>query len=182
MQKVALVLGGSRSGKSAFALKEASVFPGKKAFIATAEGLDQEMLFRIEKHKKERGKDWITHEEPLLISGLIRDIGDRYAVILVDCLTLWLSNIMHAGYDVQSVTKELSSIVGENRAASLYIISNEVGLGLVPESSLAREYRDNLGILNQEIAKVATDVYFMAAGIPLRLKGGGNQLRIENEE
>jgi adenosylcobinamide kinase/adenosylcobinamide-phosphate guanylyltransferase len=172
MQKIVFVLGGSRSGKSGYALKEASALPGKKAFIATAEGLDREMLFRIEKHKKERGKDWITHEEPLRISGLIRDLGDRYAVILVDCLTLWLSNIMHAGYDVQSVTKELGSIISEDRAASLYIISNEVGLGLVPESSLAREYRDNLGILNQEVAKAATDVYFMAAGIPLKLKGG----------
>jgi adenosylcobinamide kinase / adenosylcobinamide-phosphate guanylyltransferase len=180
MQKVVFILGGSRSGKSAFALKEASALQGKKAFIATAEGLDQEMLFRIEKHKKERGKDWITHEEPLRISGLIRDIGDRYSVILVDCLTLWLSNVMHAGYDVQSVTKELGSIIGEDRAARLYIISNEVGLGLVPESSLAREYRDNLGILNQEIAQVATDVYFMAAGIPLKLKGGSNVEKTEH--
>ncbi len=172
MQKVVLVLGGSRSGKCAYALNEASALPGKKAFIATAEGLDQEMLFRIEKHKKERTKDWVTHEEPLRISGLIKDIGDTYAVMLVDCLTLWLSNIMHAGYDVRTETKELASVINENRAASIYIISNEVGLGLVPESSLAREYRDNLGILNQEIAKAATDVYFMAAGIPLKLKEG----------
>jgi adenosylcobinamide kinase / adenosylcobinamide-phosphate guanylyltransferase len=172
MQKAVFILGGSRSGKSAFALKEASALPGEKAFIATAEALDKEMRLRIEKHRKERGRQWVTHEESLQISGLIKDIGNKYTVILVDCLTLWLSNIMHAGYDVRSETRELASTIGEDRSASLYIISNEVGLGLVPESPLGRQYRDNLGILNQEIAKAATDVYFMAAGIPLRIKGG----------
>jgi adenosylcobinamide kinase/adenosylcobinamide-phosphate guanylyltransferase len=172
MQKAVFILGGSRSGKSDFALKEASALPGEKAFIATAEALDKEMRLRIEKHRKERGMQWVTHEESLRISGLIKDIGNKYTVILVDCLTLWLSNIMHAGYDVRSETRELASTIGEDRSASLYIISNEVGLGLVPESPLGRQYRDNLGILNQEIAKAATDVYFMAAGIPLRLKGG----------
>jgi adenosylcobinamide kinase / adenosylcobinamide-phosphate guanylyltransferase len=172
MPKTVFVLGGSRSGKSDFALREASVVPGEKAFIATAEALDKEMRLRIEKHKKERGRQWVTHEEPLRISGLMRDIGNKYRVVLVDCLTLWLSNIMHAGYDVRSEIMELTATIGEDRTASLYIISNEVGLGLVPDSPLGREYRDNLGILNQEVAKVATDVCFMAAGIPLRLKGG----------
>jgi len=172
MQKAVFILGGSRSGKSDFALKEASALPGEKAFIATAEALDKEMRLRIEKHRKERGRQWVTHEESLQISGLIKDIGNKYTVILVDCLTLWLSNIMHAGYDVRSETRELASTIGEDRSASLYIISNEVGLGLVPESPLGRQYRDNLGILNQEIAKAATDVYFMAAGIPLRIKRG----------
>jgi adenosylcobinamide kinase / adenosylcobinamide-phosphate guanylyltransferase len=172
MQKTVFILGGSRSGKSDFALKEASALPGEKAFIATAEALDKEMRLRIEKHRKERGRQWVTHEEPLRISGLIKDIGNKYKVLLVDCLTLWLSNIMHAGYDVRSEIKDLTATIGEDRAASLYIISNEVGLGLVPDSPLGREYRDNLGILNQEVAKVATDVYFMAAGIPLKLKGG----------
>jgi adenosylcobinamide kinase/adenosylcobinamide-phosphate guanylyltransferase len=172
MQKAVFILGGSRSGKSDFALKEASALPGEKAFIATAEALDKEMRLRIEKHRKKRGRQWVTHEESLQISGLIKDIGNKYTVILVDCLTLWLSNIMHAGYDVRSETRELASTIGEDRSASLYIISNEVGLGLVPESPLGRQYRDNLGILNQEIAKAATDVYFMAAGIPLKVKGG----------
>ena len=172
MQKAVFILGGSRSGKSDFALKEASALPGEKAFIATAEALDKEMRLRIEKHRIQRGRQWVTHEESLQISGLIKDIGNKYTVILVDCLTLWLSNIMHAGYDVRSETRELASTIGEDRSASLYIISNEVGLGLVPESPLGRQYRDNLGILNQEIAKAATDVYFMAAGIPLRIKRG----------
>ena len=171
MGKSVFILGGARSGKSDFALKKASAEPGEKAFVATAEALDGEMRARIEKHRKERGKQWITHEEPLRISGLIADIGDKYQVLLVDCLTLWLSNIMHAGYDVKNETKQLASVIGMGRVASLYIISNEVGLGLVPESPLGREYRDYLGILNQEVAKAATDVYFMAAGIPLKLKG-----------
>jgi len=178
MQKSVFILGGSRSGKSDYALKEASALPGKKAFIATAQALDEEMRVRIEKHRNERDKQWVTHEEPLGVSRLIKDIGDQYDVMLVDCLTLWLSNIMHAGYDVRSEIRDLASTIARDRAASLYIISNEVGLGLVPESPLGREYRDNLGILNQEIAKASTDVFFMAAGIPLRIK----QLRIENEE
>ncbi len=178
MQKAVFVIGGARSGKSDFALREASALSGKKAFIATAQALDEEMRVRIEKHKKERGPQWITHEEPLGISGLIKDIGNQYDVLLVDCLTLWLSNIMHAGCDVRSEINNLASTIGEDRPACLYIISNEVGLGLVPESSLGRQYRDNLGILNQQIAKACTDVFFMAAGIPLRLK----QLRIKSAE
>ncbi len=178
MQKAVFIIGGSRSGKSDFALREASALPGKKAFIATAQALDEEMRVRIGKHREERGRQWVTHEEPFHISSLIRDIGSRYDVILVDCLTLWLSNIMHAGYDVRSEIKDFAAAVAEDRAVSLYIVSNEVGLGIVPESSLGRQYRDNLGILNQEVARVSTDVFFMAAGIPLRIK----QLRIENEE
>lgn len=168
--KLVFVLGGSRSGKSTFALKEAAGIKGKKAFIATAEVLDEEMRIRIEKHKQERSKDWITYEEPLHISQLIKDIRDSYNVILIDCLTLWMSNIMHAGYDVGDEVKKLISIIADNRSASFYIISNEVGLGLVPESPLGREYRDNLGILNQEIARTATDVYFMVSGIPVKIK------------
>ncbi len=171
MQEIVFVLGGARSGKSTFALQQASSRPGEKAFIATAEILDEEMQIRIQRHKEERGKDWITYEEPLNISTLIQAIKFRYKTILIDCLTVWLSNIMHSGLNVEEETDKLKASISDNCPALIYIVSNEVGLGIVPESPLAREYRDNLGFLNRQIAAVATDVYFMAAGIPLMVKG-----------
>ncbi len=99
-RKVIFITGGARSGKSSFALKEASGITGEKAYIATAEALDDEMRERIEQHKKQRGKDWDTYEEPIKIGGLVRDIGNKYNVIVLDCLTLWLSNLMHAGLNI----------------------------------------------------------------------------------
>ena len=171
MRKVVFILGGARSGKSTFALQEASAIEGKKAFIATAEAFDDEMRLRIEKHKEERGTDWITHEEPLLISTLLQNIRDLYPVILVDCLTLWVSNIMHAGLDFNDETARLVDIISQKNPALIYIVSNEVGMGLVPDTELGREYRDNIGLLNRKVAEAATDVYFMAAGLPMKIKG-----------
>ena len=171
MRKVVFILGGARSGKSTFALQGASVIEGKKAFIATAEAFDDEMRLRIEKHKEERGTDWITHEEPLSISMLLQNIRDSYPVILVDCLTLWVSNIMHAGLDFNDEAARLVDIISQRHPALIYIVSNEVGMGLVPDTELGREYRDNIGFLNRKMAEAATDVYFMAAGIPMKIKG-----------
>jgi len=171
LQKIVLVLGGARSGKSTFALKEASLSNNKKAFVATAECLDDEMRIRIEKHKLERGNDWTTYEEPLYISELIKNIGKTYDVVLIDCITIWLSNIMHAGLNVQNETERFISAITNSSPALLYIVSNEVGLGIVPESPLARAYRDNLGFLNQRVANIADEVYLMVAGIPLKVKG-----------
>ncbi len=170
MQKITIVLGGARSGKSYYALAEASQIKGKKAFIATAEALDDEMHIRIENHKKERGSDWDTYEEPLHIAPIIDRIKGAYNVILIDCLTLWVSNIMHAGFDIAEETEKLVSAISIAHPAPLYIISNEVGLGLVPESPLGRAYRDNLGHVNRQVAQAATDVIFMVAGIPLKVK------------
>ncbi len=170
MQKITFVLGGARSGKSTFALRQASAIEGRKAFIATAEGLDDEMIVRINNHRKERGKDWITFEEPRFISRLLIDLMGRYDVILIDCLTIWISNIMHAGLDIDKSVNEFTEIISQDNTAFLYIVSNEVGMGIVPESGLARIYRDNLGYANRKIAEAATDVYFMAAGIPLKIK------------
>ena len=164
-------MGGARSGKSTFALQEASEAEGRKAFIATAEALDDEMRLRIDNHKKERDKVWATLEEPLYISRLMNDVKDSYDVILVDCLTLWVSNIMHAGFDINKTVDEFIDVITQDCPALLYVVSNEVGMGLVPESKLARDYRDNLGYLNRKVAETATDVYFLAAGIPLKIKG-----------
>ena len=171
MHKIVFILGGSRSGKSTFALKETSAVSGKKAFIATAEMLDEEMRMRIEKHRQERSKDWVTHEEPLYIAQLMKKIRGKYDIVLIDCLTLWLSNIMHAGLDTEDEVKRLTLEISGNCPPLLYIVSNEVGLGIVPESPQTRAYRDNLGFLNQQIARAADDVYFMVAGIPLKVKG-----------
>lgn len=171
MRKIVFVLGGARSGKSTFALQEASEAEGRKAFIATAEALDDEMRLRIDNHKKERDKIWATLEEPLFIARLMNDVKDLYDVILVDCLTLWVSNIMHAGFDINKTVDEFIDVITQDCPALLYVVSNEVGMGLVPESKLARDYRDYLGYVNRKVAETATDVYFLAAGIPLKIKG-----------
>ncbi len=171
MRKVIFILGGARSGKSTYALQEASAVAGKKAFVATAEALDDEMRSRIDNHKKQRGNAWVTFEEPLNISRIITDIRNSYNAIIIDCLTLWMSNIMHAGFDIYKTTDEFIDVISQDCPTLLYIVSNEVGMGLVPDNELARDYRDNLGYINQKVAKVATDVYFLTAGIPLKIKG-----------
>ena len=170
MRKIVFVLGGARSGKSTFALQEASAAEGRKVFIATAQALDDEMRLRIDNHKKERDKAWVTLEEPLYISRHMNDAKDSYDVVLIDCLTLWVSNIMHAGFDINKIVGEFIDVISHDCPTILYIVSNEVGMGLVPESELARAYRDNLGYVNRRVAEAATDVYFLAAGIPVQIK------------
>jgi adenosylcobinamide kinase/adenosylcobinamide-phosphate guanylyltransferase len=173
--KLTLVLGGARSGKSAFALKRANErisFKGKnkKAFIATLNPLDEEMKGRVLKHKKERDMGWKTFEEELKIPALIRELKKDNDIILVDCLTLWISNLMLNGIDVE---KEAASLVRSLKGgrADVILVSNEVGMGIVPESALARSFRDNAGRLNQIVASEADEVYFVASGIPIKIKG-----------
>jgi adenosylcobinamide kinase/adenosylcobinamide-phosphate guanylyltransferase len=102
---------------------------------------------------------------------LLQNIRGSYSVILIDCLTLWVSNIMHAGLDFNEETAHLVDTISQEHPALVYIVSNEVSMGLVPETALGREYRDNIGLLNRKVAKAATDVFFMAAGIPMKIKG-----------
>jgi adenosylcobinamide kinase/adenosylcobinamide-phosphate guanylyltransferase len=174
-RKVIFITGGARSGKSSFALKEASGLTGEKAYIATAEALDDEMRERIEQHKKQRGKDWDTYEEPIEIGGLVRDIGNKYNVIVLDCLTLWLSNLIHSGLKINNAISDFKKSLGDigttGQTSTIYIVSNEVGLGIVPENKMAREFRDIAGILNQTIAEVSDEIYMLVAGIPLKIKG-----------
>jgi adenosylcobinamide kinase/adenosylcobinamide-phosphate guanylyltransferase len=185
--KIIFVTGGARSGKSSFALELANnpvfskegvrgggkVLPApSKAYIATAQALDNEMKKRIERHKKMRSADWMTFEEPINVSSLIKDIHSEYDIILIDCLTLWLSNIMHAGFDI---AREIENLVHSLRTARhslrIYIVSNEVGQGIVPDNALARRFRDMAGELNQKIAEIADKVFLVTAGIPLKIKG-----------
>jgi len=171
MRRTVLILGGARSGKSSFALREASLVPGQRAFVATAEALDDEMEARIGNHRRERGPEWKTFEEPVEVPSLIRRIGPSHGVILIDCLTLWVSNIMMRALPLDRYEEDLVDALSDPGGAPLvYIVSNEVGLGLVPDSPMAREYRDNLGRLNARVASAATDVYFLAAGIPMKIK------------
>ncbi|MBF0329523.1 MAG: bifunctional adenosylcobinamide kinase/adenosylcobinamide-phosphate guanylyltransferase [Nitrospirae bacterium] len=169
MSGITFIIGGARSGKSSFALKKASDKQGKKAYIATAQAFDAEMKERIEKHKKERSSDWECFEEPLEIAALLKNIQGRYEVILLDCLTLWLSNMMLAEKNIEDEIESLVSSIKGNKS-SLFFVSNEVGLGIVPDNPLARRFRDLAGTLNQSIAAVADEVYFVAAAIPMKIK------------
>ena len=163
------VLGGARSGKSAFALAQASSLPGRKAYIATAQAFDDEMKVRIERHRLERLADWDTFEEPLDLSGLLVKIRDSHDVILIGCLTLWLSNLMLADKDILKETESFISAL-TNVGGSLFAVSNEVGFGIVPENEMARKFRDLAGTLNQQVAAAADQVYLVAAGIPIKIK------------
>ncbi|GAB4535544.1 MAG: bifunctional adenosylcobinamide kinase/adenosylcobinamide-phosphate guanylyltransferase [Thermodesulfovibrionia bacterium] len=169
---VTFIIGGARSGKSRFALNEASKMQGKKAYIATAEALDEEMMKRIERHKRERPADWDTYEEPLNISPLLEEIKERYDVIIIDCLTLWLSNILLSRERFnEDIERFLFTLKGYKGSSALIIVSNEVGMGIVPDSEMARHFRDMAGFLNQRVAEIADEVYLVVAGIPLKIKG-----------
>ena len=187
-KKVIFITGGARSGKSSFALSKSLTVAGRKAYLATAEALDEEMTKRIEQHKKQRGKEWDTYEEPLKIAEVMKDLYGNYSALVLDCLTLWLSNLFMKtqgeGYGLQTIETEIQNLLDSLRHfkssaagapgsgfCSLYIVSNEVGMGIVPENETARKFRDMAGILNQKIAGVSDEVYMMVAGIPMKMKG-----------
>lgn len=175
-RKIVFITGGARSGKSSFALKEASLVRGRKVFIATAEAIDPEMKERIERHRRDRGAGWETYEEPLHVSKAIEETSERYDVLVLDCLTIWLSNLMWAGSDVRWEIENLVCTIkrfSDNSPATLFIVSNEVGMGIVPESEMARKFRDLAGTLNQRVAEVSGEVYWTVAGIPVKIKGEG---------
>jgi adenosylcobinamide kinase/adenosylcobinamide-phosphate guanylyltransferase len=171
-KKLYFITGGARSGKSAFAEGLALRLPGRRAYVATAQALDAEMVARIEHHRRRRGDAWDTFEEPLAVAELIRKLDDRYDVLLLDCLTLWLSNVMaRVATDaaVAERVEDLAAEIGGFNGMAL-IVSNEVGLGIVPDNPLARRFRDLAGFLNQRIAQTADEAYLMAAGIPVKIK------------
>jgi adenosylcobinamide kinase/adenosylcobinamide-phosphate guanylyltransferase len=166
-----LVLGGARSGKSRFAeaLVEAAAASG--TYCATAEAGDAEMAARIAAHRSRRGKFWRTIEAPLALSATIRAEMTPDRPLLIDCLTLWLSNLMLAGAPLDEEFAALRMAL-RDAAGPIVLVANEVGLGLVPETPLGRDFRDAAGRLNQDIAALADRVVFIAAGLPLVLKGG----------
>jgi adenosylcobinamide kinase/adenosylcobinamide-phosphate guanylyltransferase len=165
-----LVGGGARSGKSRHALQIARQCGSRLAFIATAAPADAEMRDRIAVHRRERGPDFTTFEEPLAVASLIDAEAVRFDAIVVDCLTLWLSNQMFEAPG--EVGSSCSSLVqaADRAPAAVVLVTNEVGCGIVPENALAREFRDRAGTLNQEAAERAAAVYWMVFGIPLKVK------------
>lgn len=172
---VTLVLGGARSGKSAFAASLIEARPGRTAkaglYLATAEAGDPEMAERIRRHRERRGRGWTTLEEPVrLVEALVAHARPEEP-ILVDCLTLWLSNLMAAGSDIAQETRRLAEALPGLRGPVVFV-SNEVGLGIVPDNAPARAFRDHAGRLHQLLAAGADRVVLMAAGLPLVLKDG----------
>lgn len=164
-----LVLGGARSGKSAFAEQLVSLSGLACVYLATATAGDDEMRARIDHHRARRGAAWQTVEEPLALVEVLQRESRRDRMILVDCLTLWLSNLMHAGRDAEAEGRSLAAWLPQ-APGPIVFVSNEIGLGLVPETPLGRAFRDAQGRLNQIIAAAAPNVAFVAAGIPLWLK------------
>lgn len=165
---IILITGGARSGKSVRAEVRARSFPGRPLYIATAEALDAEMRERIARHRARRGDDWLEREVPLdLVTALAETDGG--GARLVDCLTLWLSNLLHADRDWAREAETLADALARQKS-SVVLVTNEVGLGIVPDNALARQFRDAAGILNQMIARVAHEVEFVVAGLPMRVK------------
>lgn len=163
------VIGGARSGKSRHAQQRVEQWPGALAYVATAEALDGEMAERIARHKSDRGQRWRTIEAPVDLPGAIAVAARQCDAILIDCLTLWLSNLMATDIALDRAFDELCEAM-VSCARPLTLIANEVGLGIVPDNALARRFRDEAGRLNQRIAEIADEVVFVAAGLPLRLK------------
>lgn len=172
--KTALVLGGARSGKSRYGLTLAERLPAPRLFLATGEARDEEMVARITAHQAERGPDWQTREVPLELPEALGQAGGAYGVVLVDCLTMWLANLMlREGVSAEEITaagRQLLAVM-EGLATPVIFISNEVGLGIVPESPLARKFRDELGWLHQQVARAADLVVLVVAGLPVTIKG-----------
>jgi len=170
-----LVLGGARSGKSRHAEALVESQPGACLYIATAEPGDAEMAARIREHQKRRGARWQTLEEPLDLVGALGRAARPNGAVLVDCLTLWLSNLLGADRDVPTETKTLIAAL-PGLAGPVVFVSNEVGLGVHPMNALARAFVDHAGRLHQELAAAAQSVVFMAAGLPLSLKSPNCQV------
>ena len=172
---VMLIIGGARSGKSRFALDICSQSRNcrNRIFMATARCQDIEMEDRILRHQKERGREWTTVEEPLSVAEKIREIDRPDTIILVDCLTLWLSNLfMEYGENQDMIEKEITGLEKElaHVNGNVVLVTNEVGSGIVPQNSLARRYRDISGFANQRIAAVSNKVVQVVAGLPILLK------------
>ena len=164
---ILLVGGGSRSGKSTHALTLARRYGSRRGFLATAQALDEEMRQRIARHQGDRGEEFTTIEEPFELVGALRGAEDRFDVLVIDCLTLWLSNMMIDGREIEG-ERVLDAMASS--PLPCVAVTNEVGCGIVPENALARRFRDEAGTLNRQAAARAVEVYWMIFGVPLRLK------------
>ena len=171
--RLIFVTGGARSGKSRFAQDRAHSLKGRKVYIATAEPLDEEMAEKIKAHRKERPSDWVTVEEPRHLGKVVMDCATTYDVLLIDCLTLWISNLLtNNSLKKREINDEIQNLVEHCKKVSstVIIVSNELGMGIVPLDSLTRLYRDIVGKANQHIATAADEVFLLVSGIPMKIK------------
>jgi adenosylcobinamide kinase/adenosylcobinamide-phosphate guanylyltransferase len=175
MNEITFIIGGCRSGKSRYALDLAGkLSENKKIFMATCLPQDEEMRQRVARHQKDRGKTWITLEVPIDLPEAVTQNSSKGDVILVDCLTLWISNLLTKTQEV-SEDEVIESVDNLTQAIQtvncpVILVSNEVGTGIVPENQLARQFRDIMGMTNQRVAACADAVIWMAAGIPVTIK------------
>lgn len=169
--KITFIIGGARSGKSEYALSLASKAKNV-AFIATGQALDGEMAGRIKLHKKARPKNWQTFEEPANVSSLLKNIPSGYDMVIIDCMTLLVSNLLLKKIDAGAIEKEAASMMNElnRRRGKAIVVSNEVGLGIVPGNKLSRNFRDIAGRVNRIVAEKSARVVFVVSGIPWRIK------------
>ena len=168
---IVLITGAARSGKSRYAEQQARELGPRRLYIATAEAKDPEMCQRIDEHKRRRGNDWVTIEEPLALAETLLGQRTQTDCALVDCFTLWLSNLLLA-YEVKYARERVERLVETTRQLDFHLmfVTNEVGWGIVPDNSLAREFRDLSGWANQRMAAVANEVVLMVTGIPMIVK------------
>lgn len=176
--RLILVTGGARSGKSSYALERCESLTGPKAFVATCPVMDHEMAERIAAHRQERqGRGWDSFEEEVAIARLLPSL-DAYRIVLIDCLTLWVNNLMYRAerenrpFGEQEMRSECASLLSAagGFSGTICVVTNEVGLGIVPDNALARRYRDLVGSSNRYLAAKAEDVVLVSCGIPLSLK------------
>ncbi|MDJ0612283.1 MAG: bifunctional adenosylcobinamide kinase/adenosylcobinamide-phosphate guanylyltransferase [Rhizobiaceae bacterium] len=168
-ENITFILGGARSGKSKFAEDLVLRSGLKPIYLATGRAFDDEMVERIESHQNRRGEEWETVEEPLALVDALSHAAIPGRIILVDCLTLWITNLMMAEANVGKEAEGLANYMKDARAP-IVLVSNEVGQGVVPENKMAREFVDLSGLVHQRLASVANDVYFVTAGLPNKLK------------
>jgi len=167
-EQLTFIIGGARSGKSAHAEVLVTASPSPWTYIATAQAYDEEMRERIALHRARRGDGWATVDAPLDLTGALQALPDGQPV-LVDCLTLWLTNHMLAEHDVEAECRRLADMLSRPRGL-WFVVSNEVGQGIVPDNALARRFRDAAGRLNQQVAAIADSVLLMVAGLPVKVK------------
>jgi len=173
MKKTILLTGGARSGKSTFAIELAIKYGKNITFMATCQALDTEMKKRIALHRRSRPKTWITIEEAMDVPQALRKMPAKSGAVIIDCLTLWVTNLLLAGKNEKTILSLVKAMAGAIKRStfSIIIVANEVGSGIVPENKLARDFRDIAGKANQIIAQAVDEVFVMIAGIPLQLKG-----------
>ncbi|MCT7377661.1 bifunctional adenosylcobinamide kinase/adenosylcobinamide-phosphate guanylyltransferase [Chelativorans salis] len=167
-RQLTFVLGGARSGKSRHGEALIEAHPAPWSYIATAQAFDEEMRARITEHRARRDERWTVLEAPLELGEALSAI-DEGRPVLVDCLTLWLTNVMLAGHDVEAKCQQLAEVLKRPRGPWV-LVSNEVGFGIVPDNTMARQFRDAAGKLNQMVAAEADSVVFMVAGLPMKVK------------